>query len=489
MSIPESAIVKVSLSVSQQATSQSGFGLTCLFGTSNYLPVAQRFGLFSSLTDVGAVFPANSPEYQAAATFFSTNAAGTVPSQLMIARMFNAAVAAQFIGGATQTTIATLAAIANGSLSINIDGTAEVLAGINLTGAGTFAAVAAILQTAIDAVKAGVTVSYNGTSFIINSGTTGVNSTLAFATPAPAGTDLAPLLGLLQTNGGVIANGSAAETVTQSLQNVLTLNPFYLFSFANSPSDADLEAAAAFALATGLISGYTTTEPGCVIAGTTTDIGSVMKASTNKRVIGIYDQLTKNPFAIMSAFSVAAQVDFAGSDTSETLMFKQLPGVSVSPLSTTQKAVLDSKNLNYYINVGGNPMFATGVMADGSWFDQVQGLDWLMGAIQDAAFQGLYGAKKVSQDDRGMATLLHLLEVPMDQGVTNGLLAPGVWNGQNIGQIKTGDVLTKGYYMFAASVNSQSQVVRNTRVAPPITIIAKGAGAIQGVNILVNFEQ
>ena len=237
------------------------------------------------------------------------------------------------------------------------------------------------------------------------------------------------------------------------------------------------------------IFGYTTSESTAVTAGNTTAIGSVIQATTNSRAFGLFDLASANPYGVLAAFADAATVDFSGSNTAITLMFKQLAGVSISNISTTQKTTLDGKNYNYYVSVGGNPMLMKGVMSDGSYFDQVQGLDWLANAIQASVFAGLYGSKKVPQTDRGMASIMHWIEVVLQQGVRNGLLAPGVWNAAGVGQIATGQYLDKGYYAWCDTVNNQSQATRQTRIAPPVTILAKGAGALQGINIQINFQQ
>jgi hypothetical protein len=473
--------------VSQAAAVQEGFGLLAIFGTSAVLPSGQRYMLAGSMTDVGAVYPTTALEYQAAQAFFSAQPS---PAQVMIARMFSTAVPAELMGAAPDQVLADYNAINNGSLSLTVDGTAVNLTAIDLTAAASLNAVATAVQTKLVAVKAGSTVTYSGGRFIIRSGTTGIASTLAFPTTPGTGTDLAPLMELRQTDGATLTQGAAAETVAQSLANVNAIySDWYMGLLATNPSDADIQALGTFVLANQKTGFYTTSAGGALVQTTTTDIGSVLKTSTNGRMFGLFDNSGVSPFAAATAAGVAATVDFNGDNTTQTLMFKVLPGVKVGNLSTTQKQVLDSKNYNYYDNVGGNPMLQKGVMADGTWFDQVQGLDWLSRACQDAVFSVLYGAKKVQQTDKGMTRFVHALESVFNQAVANGLLAPGVWNGTGIGQINTGDMLPKGYYIYAPSVNTQSQAIRNTRQAPPISILAKGAGAIQGLNILINFQQ
>ena len=74
----------------------------------------------------------------------------------------------------------------------------------------------------------------------------------------------------------------------------------------------------------------------------------------------------------------------------------------------------------------------------------------------------------------------------MDQGANNGLVAPGIWNGGNVGQLTAGDMLTKGYYVFANSLNAQAQADREARKAPVIQVATKLAGAIHFADVLID---
>ncbi len=66
------------------------------------------------------------------------------------------------------------------------------------------------------------------------------------------------------------------------------------------------------------------------------------------------------------------------------------------------------------------------------------------------------------------------VEASLDQAVNNGLIAPGVWNGGPIGQIESGDTLTKGYYVYADAVANQAQSDREARKSPVIQAAIAG---------------
>lgn len=84
-------------------------------------------------------------------------------------------------------------------------------------------------------------------------------------------------------------------------------------------------------------------------------------------------------------------------------------------------------------------------MSSGDFFDERHGLDWLQNYVQTNLYNLLYtSTTKVPQTDAGVTRLLSNVEQSMDQSVTNGLVAAGVWNGGPIGQLDSGDTLTKG---------------------------------------------
>ena len=74
----------------------------------------------------------------------------------------------------------------------------------------------------------------------------------------------------------------------------------------------------------------------------------------------------------------------------------------------------------------------------------------------------------------------------MDQAVTNGLIAPGVWTGGPLGELSSGDTLTKGYYAYIQQMAQQAQADRQKRKAPPVQVACKLAGAIHYGDVMIN---
>lgn len=120
-----------------------------------------------------------------------------------------------------------------------------------------------------------------------------------------------------------------------------------------------------------------------------------------------------------------------------------------------------------------------GVMSNGDFFDERHGLDWLQNAVQTADYNTLYtSTTKIPQTDAGTTTRIANIERVLDKAVNNGLFAPGKWTGGPIGQLANGDTLTKGYYLYAESVDDQLQTDREARKGVPIQVAGKLAGAV-----------
>jgi len=109
---------------------------------------------FVSAAAVGAFFGLSSNEYAKALNYFGGYVGATqVPGQLLIAQYPQAGVAAWLKGASVAAlTIAQLAAL-SGSLNITVDGYVHSAASLNLSGATSFSAAAALIQTALNTTE------------------------------------------------------------------------------------------------------------------------------------------------------------------------------------------------------------------------------------------------------------------------------------------------------------------------------------------------
>lgn len=280
------------------------------------------------------------------------------------------------------------------------------------------------------------------------------------------------------------AESGSTETLQQAVNAIMDFNSWYGLHLAveeaDYPTDAELigVAAAIEASTVSRIFGITTDESETLVAATTTDLSSKLKAAKYSRTFVQYS--TSSRYAALSAFGRAFTVDFTGSNTMITLKFKVEPGVTYETLSTSQADALEGKNANVYVYYENDTaILEQGVMSNGDFFDERHGLDWLQNAVQTADFNTLYtSATKIPQTDAGTTTRIANIELVLDKAAQNGLFAPGKWTGGPFGQLTTGDTLTKGYYTWADTVDNQLQTEREARKGVAIQVAGKLAGAV-----------
>ncbi|HCT2143216.1 TPA: DUF3383 domain-containing protein [Raoultella ornithinolytica] len=282
----------------------------------------------------------------------------------------------------------------------------------------------------------------------------------------------------------------AVETLLQAVNASLQYTNWYGLAIADSADlvEADVISVAAAIEASSLsrILAVTTDDVNVLVAGNTDNIGYKLKAAGYGRTFWQYSSSSK--YAAISAFGRAFTVNFTGNNTTITLKFKTEPGVTYETLTTTQAAAIDAINGNVYVYYANDTaIIQQGVMANGDFFDERHGLDWLQNYVQTNLYNLLYtSATKIPQTDAGVTRLMTNVEASLDQAVNNGLVAPGVWNGGPIGQIQSGDTLTKGYYVYADAVSSQAQSDREARKSPVIQAAIKLAGAIHYSDVQIN---
>jgi len=280
------------------------------------------------------------------------------------------------------------------------------------------------------------------------------------------------------------------ETLLQAVNAVLQFTNWYGLGIAHTDAlvDADVlsVATAIESASVSRILAVTTQDPDTLVTATTTDLASKLKAGSYGRTFCQYSSSSK--YAALSAFGRAFTVNFNGNNTTITLKFKQEPVVTYETLTTAQAAALDAKDANVFVYYANDTaIIQQGVMSNGDFFDERHGLDWLQNYVQTNLFNLLYtSTTKIPQTEAGITRLLTNVEQSMDQAVSNGLVAAGIWNGGPIGQVSPGDTLTKGYYVYANPLTTQAQADREKRKAPLIQVACKLAGAVHFADVQIN---
>lgn len=597
IALPISRLINVSVNLSPALAQQANFNSLLLLGTSSIIDVTSRIRAYSSLASVAADFGTLAEEYLAAVAWFGQ---APQPTSLLVGRWAKTASNGQLIGGpvsAANQLITAWNAINNGAAQVSIDGIPYAINGMDFTASANLNGVAAVIQTALAALSAGSTVTWDSVNsrFAVTSGSTGATSSVSFFRPPtavgsvtfagnPANNDTVTLngtavtfkaagpvgnqvligatLGATLTNLVTFLNASVDANISQATYSNNTTKLFVInktagaggnaFTLAASvavPSGGTLGGGAGTSVATmsnlitgtgailapgvapetalqavtlldnqfssafyGLVvpsasvadhvavSGYinadavahfygvTSQDPNELVAGQVTSIGYQLKQQAADDTMWQYS--STSPYAVVSALARILTTNWNGSNTAITLMFKQEPGVVSEQLTLTQVNALEANNGNVFVSYNNaTSILETGMCASGQFVDTIIGLDWFISFVQTNLFNVLYGANKIPQTDAGNAILAASIESSCAQAVTNGLLAPGVWNATGFGQLVFGQVLPKGFYVFAPPIALQNAADRAARKSVPFQVAAKLAGAIHSANVVINVNK
>ena len=486
-------VVNVSIVMSPKAAQERNFGSLLIVGDSSVVDVVERMREYTSIDAIAADFGSSAPEYVAASLYFGQS---PQPQVCYVGRWARTASRATLRGGvlsAAQQDLANFTGITNGSLSITIDGVSHPLSALDFSAETNLNGVASIVQTALSG-SGTVTWDAANARFVVKSGTTGASSTITFATSTGSGTDVSTLLRLTSADSGYVAQGIDAESLLAAVQEMANQsNDWYGLYVASSvvPADIDYTAVAGFIESASLsrIFGVTVQDTAALNAASTSDLAYALKALGYKRTFTQYS--SSNAHAAASIFGRAFTVDFDGSNTTLTIKFKQEPGVTAESLTESQASALDAKNCNVFVNYNNNTaIIQQGEMVNGYFFDEVHGTDWLQNDLQTDVYNLLYTSPtKIPQTDAGINNILARISSRLEQAVANGLVAPGVWTGPAIGALNSGDTLSKGYYVYAPPIATQSQADREARKAPVIQCAIKLAGAVHMADIIVNVNR
>lgn len=487
--LPVSRLINVSVNLSPAGATFPNFNSCLILGTSLIIDVVTRMRRYTSLAQVATDFGTVAQEYLAALLWFQQAPA---PTSILIGRWANAASAGQLFGGtltATNTLIATWNAITTGSFKITIDGGVEQsLTGLNFSAAANLNAVATI----IDGPLTGSTFAYNAVynRFEVTSATTGAASAVTFATAGASGVDISSTLAMRSTSSGAYqAGGIAAESALAAVTIFENLFSSQWYAIViPSAVNADSQAVAAFIEASTTLHfhGVTSQESGALSSASTTDIAYLLQAGAYNKSTVQYS--STSPYAVMSLLGRILTTNWSGNNTAITLMYKQEPGITAETLTENQIAVLNTKNCNVFVAYNNNTaIIEQGKCASGQFIDTVIGVDWLRAQIQTNLYTLLYGSTtKIPQTDAGNHQLATQIAAACAQGVNNGLMAPGIWTAGGFGQLKTGDFLPSGFYIYQPPLSTQSAADRALRKSVPFQVAAKLAGAVHTCDVSVS---
>lgn len=445
----------------------------------------RKVGVYATATALAEDDPSDDLE-AAAEVYFQQS---PYPRNLLVGTHIETAQPA-FIFGSPLGSVADIEALGNG-VTLPLNGQNIT---VDLDGLTTYDAIATAVAAGINADPrySGVTVAAvvsGSDTFLRIQGTTSFGAGFDATTPA--------LFGLVGDGVNVLAP-QAAEEIDEALDRIEMLDCSFTWVGINKTSTAvleDVRDVANWVAARpqfGFI--FDVVGNGVLAAGEDTSIGAVISALQQNAVSAIYngDAVDYKALSLMARFS---SVNFSAVRSLITAKFKSLPGTTPTNLSQAQKDELDRKRINYYTPVGDGADVAEGT-SFGTWIDIDYWLKWLVNALEVAQYNVLKQNDRVNQTDQGQAALLGAITGVLEDGVTNGGIAPGQVDTAITGEIQavTGNTeftgfLSTGYLVYVESFAMQSAADRNARKSPPPEIWLKGSGAIHSADVNVQFVQ
>lgn len=297
---------------------------------------------------------------------------------------------------------------------------------------------------------------------------------------------------ILTGDGSFIVAGMAGGDTLTTIFNKIKPQIFFggMVFGGYQPNAAECTAFAAVTQAAGLLGFLPTNDTAAAAPGGFGYLIQAAKQTFARALLYTVDAVSARLFAAAYAGRFMS-TDWSGSLTAETVQMKDLVNVLPDPgINQTLADTLQTVGMDFYANIGPLPKaFSTG---GNTYFDQIWGLLWLKFALQVAGFNVIAQTPtKIPQTESGIATLRNGYIAVLEQGVTNGFIAPGAWlEAAPFGDPTTlrNAVAQLGYYVYSQPVAKQSLTARAARKAPLIQIAVKLAGAVHTSQVIVNFE-
>lgn len=214
-----------------------------------------------------------------------------------------------------------------------------------------------------------------------------------------------------------------------------------------------------------------TNEADVLVAGTTTDLLSLLKDTRYFRTAAIYhaDADTQYPDAAWAGrvFTIAPG--------GETWALKSLSSITASKITATQRQTIYNKGGNtfefYQSQIAlTNP----GKVAAGEWIDVIRFRDWLKDTIQVNMTQMLINRDKLPYTNAGIQVAVNNLRASLQEGVNAGGIAGD--------ELDSAGKTVPGYIITFPNAIDVPNSVKDTRILE-LGFKARIAGAIHAVNV------
>lgn len=367
--LPITIDVNVSLSKAQVAVGTDMTNIAFCTPNVDFLH-GNRVQFFSTQDAFNKICTSGDSVWWAGNAFFSKTKR---PTRIAVCKIFDESQPAYILSGGTNLT--GLADVADGTMNITVDGNVVALESLDFSSATTLAAVAAVLNTALD--TAGSCEVYHD-KLLIKSATTGTTSTISYASAAETGTDVSGLLGLTEATGASLQDGitvgSIGDELTAISEAANKINSFlYGWVLDSQYRDTEDQAEAATwvngrgelacgAFCTNNANAYDPTN-------TTNNAYKALEAGYQ----GVNYTYDDNPqvYPEISYLANFLAVDYSGTNTTISGKFKDAEGIPAVnfPNIETDVATLKAKRINTITGIIGQNIkyFREGDQSSAAW--------------------------------------------------------------------------------------------------------------------------
>jgi len=187
--------------------------------------------------------------------------------------------------------------------------------------------------------------------------------------------------------------------------------------------------------------------------------------------------------------SRAMSVNYNLENSALTMNLKTLNGVEKDDINQTFYGTLQTAGTDFYANFGVSKVISNG---SNKFFDDVMNLLAIKLAVQVDLFNTLgTSPTKIKQTEEGMNFVKSNLRQVLEKFVRAGVLAPGEWNSSDTygdAEKHKASIRQLGYWIYSLPIAQQSQADRSKRVAPPLQVAVKFAGALHSFDVVLFAE-
>ena len=347
MAIRQSKYVAITSGVGGRTLASRKELIGLIFSNNGLIPTGTRLE-FEEEKNVGEYFGYTSAEYEAASVYLGyVNKYSSAPKKIAFQRYAPSGSAPYIRSTQSLPAIAAFKAVSDGGLVLNMGGTAYTVSGLDFSSVENYAEVAAAVQAGVQKNSAGgelwtgatVTFDADNSAFVLTGGQIG-EAVILNASAPDSGSDVSGLLGWNTASGGIVSNGTAAATLTETLDAAVELsNNFASFGFLQALDAEQIEEAAAWTNGQNNQFMYSVNVTG-------DDYTAVQAAVSGYSGVALnYDAF--NGYAWLMPMILTASIDWDRANGVINFMYHQFANIPVSVSTDQLSDTLDALGINY----------------------------------------------------------------------------------------------------------------------------------------------